>query len=810
MKRAVLGWFGIALAGACYLQAASQGPQEPGAPSASPQRALLDRYCVTCHNERLRTADLLLDKASVDNIAEGAATWEKVVRKVRAGAMPPAGVPRPDKATFDAFVRHLETELDRTAAAKPNPGRPADHRLNRAEYTNAIRDLLAVEVDADSLLPADNAGYGFDNIGDVLSVSPLLMERYMFAAGKISRMAVGDATMRPAAETYQISKSFMQGDRMSEDLPFGSRGGIAIRHHFPLDGEYVVTVRLQRNADGYIRGLAEAHELDVRLDAARIKLFTVGGEHRGRPGPMYTRQDPDYRGDPEQVGYEHTADEGLEVRFPAKAGTQLVGVAFLKESTKPEGVYMPPHLQGDIDKYKGGDPVVDSVVIAGPFNAKGPGETPSRKKIFVCTPTGGADEEPCARNILSTLARLAYRRPVTDEDVEPLLGLYRAGRSKGFETGVETALQRILAGPEFLFRVERDPANVAPNSAYPVSDLELASRLSFFLWSSIPDNELLGVAESGKLKDPVVLEQQVKRMVADTRSKALVRNFAGQWLYLRNMRVVSPSDREFPDFDDELREAFREETELLFESMLREDRSVLDLLQADYTFVNERLARHYGIPDIYGSRFRRVPVADEARKGLLGQGSILTVTSYATRTSPVLRGKWVLDNLLGMPPPPPPPNVPSLEEKSKEGKPLTMRQQMEQHREKPACAVCHKLMDPIGFALENFDATGKWRTISPFGEANSPIDPSGVLYDGNKFQNVVEFRQVLLNHSEQYVRTVTEKLLTYALGRGVEYYDAPAVRRITREAAAGEYRWSSLILGIVKSAPFQMRRSRES
>jgi hypothetical protein len=454
---------------------------------------------------------------------------------------------------------------------------------------------------------------------------------------------------------------------------------------------------------------------------------------------------------------------------------------------------------------------VDSVAIAGPYNAKGAGETPSRQRIFVCTPAAGAEEEPCARKILSTLARRAYRRPVTDQDVEPLLGLYKTGRGRGsFEAGIEVALQRILAGPEFLFRVEHDPANGAPGAVHPVSDLDLASRLSFFLWSSVPDDELLDLAERGKLKEPAALEQQVRRMLADPRSKALVRNFAGQWLYLRNLRVVSPSDREFPDFDDELREALRQETELLFENMLREDRSVLDLLKADYTFINERLARHYGIPDIYGSHFRRVAVTEETRKGLLGQGSVLTVTSYANRTSPVLRGKWVLENLLGMPPPPPPPDVPPLQEKSKEGKPLTMRQQMEQHRANPACSGCHKLMDPIGFALENFDAIGKWRTISPFGEANSPIDPSGVFYDGNKFQNVVEFRQVLLSHSDQYVRTVTEKLLTYALGRGVEYYDAPAVRRITREAAPSDYRWSSLILGIVKSAPFQMRRSRES
>jgi len=461
----------------------------------------------------------------------------------------------------------------------------------------------------------------------------------------------------------------------------------------------------------------------------------------------------------------------------------------------------------DIVDFKGGNPAVDSITITGPYNAKGAGETPSRQRIFVCAPAGSAEEEPCARKILSTLARRAYRRPVTNEDVEPLLSLYKTGQSEeSFDAGIGAALQAILVSPEFLFRVERDPGNVAPETAYRISDLEMASRLSFFLWSSIPDDELLGLAEQGKLKDPAVLEQQVRRMVADSRSKALVENFAGQWLFLRNMRQVSPDPRKFPDFDDELRQAFQQETQLLFESMLRDDRSALDLLKADYTFVNERLARHYGIPDVYGSRFRRVAVADEARKGLLGQGSILTVTSHANKTSPVRRGKWVLEQLLGTPPPPPPPDVPALEEKSKEGKPLTMRQQMEQHRGNPACAGCHKLMDPIGFALENFDPVGRWRTA----ELNTPIDASGVLYDGTKFQGVVEFRQVLLNHSDSYVRTVTEKLLTYALGRGVEYYDAPAVRKITRDAAVSEYRWSSLIFGIVKSAPFQMRRSRES
>jgi mono/diheme cytochrome c family protein len=803
----VLSWVAIALVCAGYLHA--QEPSDATGVPPSPHRALLNRYCVTCHNERLKTAGLLLDKTDVEKVSTDAEVWEKVVRKLRAGQMPPAGVPRPEKATYDAFAAYLETELDRAAAAKPNPGRRgAFHRLNRVEYANAIRDLVAVEIDGAALLPADDSGRGFDNLADLLVVSPLLMERYMSAAGRISSLAIGDSGIGPATETYTVPLRFMQEDRASEDLPFGTRGGFAVRHRFPLDGEYSIKVRLARSGDGYIRGIrGDPHQLDVRLDGAQVKRFTIGGVNIGPSGPLYPRNGTFYRGDPRQIEYEFNADENFEVRFPAKAGTRLVGVAFLKHSSEPEGMLLPRPMYPDIIDFKGGDPAVDSITITGPYSAKGAGETPSRQRIFVCAPAGSADEEPCARKILSALARRAYRRPVTNEDVEPLLSLYKTGRSEGsFDAGIGAALQAILVSPEFLFRIERDAANVPPETAYRISDLEMASRLSFFLWSSIPDDELLDLAEQGRLKEPAVLERQVRRMVADSRSKALVENFAGQWLFLRNMRQVSPDPRNFPDFDEELRQAFQQETQLLFESMLREDRSALDLLKADYTFVNERLARHYGIPNVYGSRFRRVAVTDEARKGLLGQGSILTVTSHANKTSPVRRGKWVLEQLLGTPPPPPPPDVPALEEKNKEGKPLTIRQQMEQHRGNPACAGCHKLMDPIGFALENFDPVGRWRTA----ELNAPIDASGVLYDGTKFQGAVEFRQVLLSHSEQYIRTLTEKLLTYALGREVQYYDAPAVRKITREAAASEYRWSSLILGIVKSAPFQMRRSRES
>ena len=808
MLRTVLSCIGVVLAGAGLLQAASQ---ESSSPAPSSHRALVNRYCVVCHNEKLRTAELLLDKADVEIVSQDAAVWEKVVTKLQAGQMPPSGMPRPDQTTLDSFSAYLKTELDRAAAANPNPGRPPAHRLNRAEYANAIRDLLAVEIDTVSLLPADNADYGFDNIADVLSVSPLLMERYMLAAGKVSRLAIGDPTIRPASEEYKLPQLLVQEERMSDSLPFGSRGGIAVQHRFPLDGEYVIRIRLQRNNDGYIRGLREPNQLNVRLDGARIKTFTVGGEYPGRTGPVFSRNDPDYRGDTEQVAYEYSADADLEVRFAAKAGTRLVGVAFQKENSKPEGVYMPPLRYGDMGQYRGGNPAVDAVTVTGPYNAKGSGETPSRQKIFVCSPARGEDEEPCAKKILSTLARRAYRRPLSQEDLQTLLSLYQTGRSDGgFEAGIQLALQRILAGPEFLFRIERDPAGVAPGTAYRINDVEMASRLSFFLWSTMPDEELLGLAESGRLKDPTVLQQQVQRMLADSRSKTLVSNFAGQWLSLRNMRLVAPDTRVFPDFDDNLRNAFQQEAELFFESMLREDRSVLDLLDADHTFVNERLARHYGIPNVYGSHFRRVTLEDEARKGLLGKGTILTVTSRVNRTSPVLRGKWVLENLLGTPPPPPPPDVVgTLEEEDEEGKALTMREQMDQHSANPACESCHSLMDPIGFAMENFDAIGRWRTTSPFGDTNPPIDAAGVLPDGTQIEGVVEFRQVLLNRPEQFLTSAAGKLLTYALGRGTEYYDAPVVRKILREAAPNGYRWSDLISGIVRSTPFQMRRSRE-
>ena len=798
-----LGSIGIVLAGVCSLQAA--GLQDL-VPSHTPSyRAVLDQYCVTCHNQTARTAELLLDQADVENIGDGPEVWEKVLKKMRAGAMPPAGMPRPDQATYDSFATYLETALDSASAAHPNPGRPVLHRLNRVEYANAVRDLLAVEIDGTTLLPADDSRHGFDNIGDVLTVSPALLERYLSAARKISRLALGDPDISPVFEGYNVPKYFVQDDRMSEALPFGSRGGIAVRHNFPADGEYLLKVRLARNSRDYITGLLDQpHQLDVRLDGARLELFTIGGETHGKSAPLFSNN---AMGERAQDIYERTADDILEVRFPATAGPQQIEVAFLKETSMPEGPLRTPMSKYDLHNYKGGEPGVASVSITGPYDASGIGQTPSRDKIFVCRPSSAQDEESCATKILSTLARRAYRRPLTEDDIQTLLAFYKAGHNEGgFEAGIGSALERILVGPEFLFRIEVDPENVASNTAYRISDLELASRLSFFLWSSIPDNQLLELAEGGKLQDPLVMEQQVRRLLKDSRSKALVSNFAAQWLQLRSLRAINPDQDVFPYFEENLREAFRVETELFFESLLREDRSVLELLSANYTFVNERLARHYGIPDVYGSHFRRVELETEERRGLLGKGSILTLTSYANRTSPVLRGKWVLENLLGTPPPPPPPNIPDLVESDQDGQAFSMREAMEQHRANPACATCHNVMDPLGFALENFDGIGTWRTT----DAGDPIDSSGVLPDGTPFRGPAELQRVLLeSKSEEFVATATERLLTYALGRGVESYDAPAIRSIIREAAPKNYRWSSLILGIVKSTPFQMRRSRE-
>ena len=789
------------------------------APSSStPQRTLLDRYCVTCHNQRLQTGGLTLDEMDVSNVSEAPDVWEKVVQKLRGGMMPPAGRPRPDQQTYDGFRSWLETELDR-AAVQPVPGRVPTHRLNRVEYTNAIRDLLALDIDGEALLPADDSGHGFDNLAGTLALSPALMERYMSAARRISRLAVGDQTIGPGftSKTYVVPINMTQNDRMSEALPFGSRAGIAVRHRFPLDGEYVIKIRLKRSVYEYIVNLDETHDLDVRLDGQRIARFSVGGVVAGKPAPVSfsgTFVAAGTAGYPSQEwdDYRTGADADLEVRITAPAGTRVVGVSFVGKSWEHEGVLQPALREYGATVTETTDtslrpegPGLESVAIDGPYNVTGSGETLSRDKIFVCHPDRRTDEAPCVQTILSTLVRRAYRRPVTEDDIQLLLPFYQTGQAAGgFEAGVQAVLERILIDPEFLFRIERDPGDVPPGTPYRLSDLELASRLSFFLWSSIPDDELLDVATRGQLNDPVNLERQVRRMLSDVRASALVENFASQWLSLRSVRGIAPDPNLFPDFDENLREAFQRETELFVESQLRQDRSVVDLLSADYTFLNERLARHYGIPNVVGNHYRRVTLGDERRHGLLGHGSILSVTSYGNRTSPVLRAKWLLENILGTPPPPPPADVPALPETGEDGEPRTVRERLAQHRRSPVCAVCHAPMDPLGFALENFDAIGKWRTA----DANLPIDASAVLANGTTtFEGPAELREVLLGRSEQFVETFTEKLLTYALGRGLEYYDRPVIRAITRGAASDDYRWSSVILGIVESTPFRMRNS---
>jgi hypothetical protein len=819
--RAITACLGFLFVGTAIpdLWAASPRAQAPGSSPSTAQRALLDRYCVTCHNQRLKTAGLTLDTMDVANVAATPEVWEKVVWKVRGGIMPPSGRPRPDRQAFEAFVSSLEDELNRAAAAKPNPGRVPVHRLNRAEYTNAVRDLLAIELDGQSLLPADDSSHGFDNSAGALALSPALLERYMSAATKVSRLAVGDATIGPGltSKLYEVPINLAQNDRMSEDLPFGSRAGIAIRHHFPLDGEYLARIRLKRSVYEYIVNIDEPHDLDLRLDGRLVKRFRVGGEARGKAAPLSfsgTFVAAGGAGYPTQEwdDYRTRADAGLEVRVAVKAGTHVVGVSFSGKSWEQEGILQPPLREYGASVTETTDtssrvegPGLASVMIDGPYEVAGPGETPSRKKIFLCRPGGSAEEERCAKKILSTLARRAYRRPVSEPDIQVLMGFYHSKRkSEGFDGGIQAALERILVDPEFLFRVERDPAGSPAGTAYRLSDRDVAARLSFFLWSSIPDDGLLDVVARGTLRDPAVLERQVRRMFADPRSKALVDNFFGQWLSLRTLRGATPDPNLFPDFDENLREAFEQETKLFVESQLREDRGVAELLTANYTFMNERLARHYQIPNVWGSRFRRVTLLDDRRAGLLGHGSILTVTSYGNRTSPVLRAKWLLENILGTPPPPPPANVPPFPpEQGANGEPRSVRERLAQHRRNPVCASCHSAMDPLGFALENFDAVGQWRAT----DANAPVDASGVLVDGTEFRGPVELRKVLLGRRSQVVGTVTEKLLTYALGRGLEYYDAPVVRRIVSEAAAHDYRWSSIILGIVSSTPFQMRRS---
>ena len=783
-----LGWISVAPA-----EAAPQGAA-PGE-AASADQAVIERYCVTCHNDRLETGGLSLEGVDVADVAAHAEVWEKVVRKLRAGAMPPQPRPRPDATTYARVLTHLEAALDSVAAADPDPGRTATfRRLNRTEYQNAVRDLLALDIDVTALLPRDDSAFGFDNV-NAGGLSPTLMERYLAAAQKASRLAVGSHLPAPGSRVVIVPADRTQEDHVS-GLPFGTRGGTAVEHTFPADGEYEIQVRLQRNRNENVEGLTEPHEVEITLDGERLSVFTM------EPSRNFVLQ----------ANSTYYADAGIDnhlnVRASATAGPHVVGATFIKKnSALIETTRQPYDAHFNMDRHPRQQPAVRSVSIVGPFDPTGVGETPSRDRIFSCRPASASAQagEDCATSILATLARRAYRRPVTVDDLDQLVGFYHQGHGEGgFETGVETALRALLASPEFLFRIEHDPDGVAPGAPYRVSDLELASRLSFFLWSSLPDDELIDVAAAGELRNPAVLQAQVSRMLADPRGETLTTNFASQWLHLRNLDAVRPDARLFPDFDDNLRQGFRRETDLLFRSILDEDRSVVDLLTADYTFVNERVARHYGFPAVYGDHFRRVALPDGSpRAGLLGHGSILTVTSYATRTSPVLRGKWILENLLGTPPPPPPANVPPLEESRSNLRVVSMRERMEAHRRNPQCAVCHRIMDPAGLSMENFDAIGRWRDA----EGGAAIDAAGSLPGGADFDGVAGLRGALLDRPEVFVGTVAEKLLTYALGRGLDHADAPAVRAITRAAAADDYRLSSLILGIVESTPFQMRRS---
>jgi hypothetical protein len=765
-------------------------PQAPPSSSttASEEREAIGRFvnnfCVECHNSEDKAAGLDLDSLSAEDLSRNPKAWEKVVRRLVARQMPPADAIRPSLRTYDSIVATLAGSLDRAAAARPSPGRTDTfRRLNRTEYQNAIRDLLALDIDATALLPNDESSHGFDNV-TVGDLSPTLLDRYITVSQKISRLAVGSPGRSPGGDTIRIRPDLTQEEHV-EGLPPGTRGGALIPYTFPQDGEYEIQVRLTRDRNEHVEGLREPHELEVLLDRERKATFNVTPPRSERDHQM--------------------ADAHLKARIRVTAGPHKLGVTFLKDSSSLlETKRQPFQAHYNMHRHPRITPALYQVSITGPYDTQGHGDTPSRRRIFVSEPKEPGMEEACASRILSNLMRRAYRRPVVDADLQQPLKLYREARAEGgFDAGIEMALSAVLVNPQFLFRIEADPTDVERNSAYRIPDIQLASRLSFFVWSSIPDDELLELAERGELSKPNVLERQVRRLLADPRSRNLVNNFAEQWLHLRNLESMTPDLRLYPDFDDNLRQAFRSETELLFESILREDRSVLDLLRSDYTFLNERLAKHYGIPHVYGSHFRRVELGkDSMRGGLLRQGSILTVTSYATRTSPVIRGKWILENILGTPPPPPPANVPALKDNTISSA-LSVRERLAEHRANVACAGCHKLMDPVGFSLENFDAVGRWRAF----EEGRPVDSTGGLPDGSQFQGVTGLERGLLKRPELFVGTLTEKLMTFALGRGVESFDAPAIRKIVRDARTKNYQFSSLIVGIASSTPFQLRKS---
>jgi cytochrome c5 len=777
-------------------QARSAAPDAAQSPEAYQQ--MLNRYCVTCHNQKTQMpagAPLVLDTASLSDPGRDAETWERVVRKLAVGAMPPQGSPSPGRDELDRFNRALAASLDRASAERKDAGRFVLHRLNRTEYGNAVRDLLGVTIDVTDLLPSDGGDFGFDNIATALTTSPLLLERYLTAALRVADLAVGDAEAEPGATTYPISTVVTQNQHV-EGLPLGTRGGMLVRHHFPSDGEYVFSAKLLKTvAEGLagVEGHETPHLFVVTLDGRQVFSAPIAGKD-----------------DHERAKANHgVPQEEFDRRMTSPpvhvtAGMHEVGFTFVERPAPSQDVWKPV-LRATLEAHNpSGLPRLRSGSITGPHRVTGVSESPSRARLFTCRPTSTAAETPCAQEILATVARRAFRRPVTDADLAAPMGFYRDARADGdsFDAGVRAGLARILASPAFLFRSEQSPVDLAAGTAHQVSDLELASRLSFFLWSSIPDDELIDLAVAGRLRAPGELETQVRRMIADPGADSLIAAFTGQWLQLRNLDKVTPDLLMFPDFDDNVRQAFRRETELLFGSILRENRSVLTLLDADYTFVNERLARHYGIPGVYGSRFRRVPVTDPNRRGLLGHGSILSLTSVATRTSPVLRGKYIISNLLNTPPLPPPADVPELEESETKDRPSTIREQLERHRANPVCGSCHRNIDPVGFALENFDAVGQWRTASKEG---LPIDANGVLADGTKVDGPVALRRALLARPEVFAGTVTEKLMIYALGRGLEPADMSVVRRVVSHAATHDYAMQSLVLNIVLSDPFQMR-----
>ena len=796
---------------------AQESATAPRGARVSPEH-FIEANCIECHNEQASTAmalfsGLYLDRVDVRNVARDPMIWEEVVRKLRTGMMPPSSEPRPDPIAQAQFVAYLESELDAAAQARSNPGRPALHRLNRTEYENAIRDLLALEVDAESLLPVDDASFGFDNIAGSLGVSPVLIERYADAAAKISRLAVGDQAMTPELQTHYVPNFLMQGEHL-EGLPFGTRGGIRVEHFFPLDAEYLISVDLMSAVNGiHIGNGVPDEQLEIALDGRRVALFDISKPPPAPPAEEAEESQAEASEEPPAPVPEYDEKEGpkWEVSLPVTAGPHELTASFIKKNYAPIEDIIAQPSNTLLDPLFNGTPEVTmiahvgSVTVDGPYNALGPGDTPSRRKIFTCRPQAPSEEEECAREILTALAYRAYRQPVSTEHVSVLMDFYARGRAEGgFDKGIEFGLQRVLSSPQFVFRFERDPRRGGSGEPYEISDLELASRLAFFLWSSLPDDELLALAERNRLGRPEILRAQVERMLADPRSAALTENFAGQWLYLRNLDIKGASTYLFPDFDDNLRAAFRRETELLFEHIMREDRNILELFTADYTFVNERLAKHYGIEGVYGSEFRKVSLPDESRRGVLGHGSVLLVTSQPNRTSPVTRGVWILENVLGAHVPSPPPvAIPALEEAAGDAnfEEMSVRELMELHRSKPFCEGCHKIMDPVGLAMENFDVVGRWRTR----DGDTPIDATAHLVDGTEVNGPVELREALLRYSDQIVRNATDKLLTYALGRGTEYYDMPVVRSIVRDAAAENYRFSSIVMGIVTSEPFVMR-----